>query len=175
MSGVPSSHVFVQREIGLWIRDLVYTHLRGASELGLKECRYGDLTKVPIASLGDRIPAVLVMPTGFGNAWAEMGGSDYLTHYFYRVAWIALVPQGADVESERAKGDRISDLISNNVHMRNPTVPATPNGEGLNVIVSRSDLRCPENEEAQAVSSDYYAVAYDVDVYWHGFNLNVSV
>lgn len=173
MSAPNADKLFIAKEVGLWIRDLIKLYL--STELGLDaaqprgECRFGDFMEVPVQLLRNMVPGVFVTFMAAQNKWASVDGSDFTTDYRYRIVYFAQVSTGENIETARMKGQRIADLLIANVGMEDPTVPGVYQSEGVYCLVDLIDAKPEENDIAQAINGDLYALAIECVCQLHTF------
>lgn len=172
MSAPNAEKLFIAKEIGLWIRDLIKLHL--ATELGISgaqgEIRFGDFMDVPITLLKSMVPGVFVTAQNVGNKWGSVDGTDYLSDYHFRIVYYAALSTSEQLETARMKGQRIADMLVENASMENPTVPGVYQSDPIYCYVTGIDFKSDENDVAQAINADYYAVTVDVTVQRHTFS-----
>jgi len=171
MSAPNANKLFITREIGNWIRDLIKLHL--ATELGVSaangEIRFSDLMEVPIQLIKNMIPGVFISALDVPNKWGSVDGSDYISDYRFRIVYAAALSTGEQLETARMKGERIADLLVENADMENPTVPGVYQSAPIYCYVTGLEFKPDENDLVQSLNADYYAMAVNVTVQRHTF------
>lgn len=165
------THLLADEICDYW-RDRFKTALQ--SELGLLTCMSGSIDQFPATErdLSTVVPAIFVKALNVSTVLSTINGLTYEFRYRLRVVYVDKIAKGANVETRRARVQRIADVVLENYRMHNPapdsgTYPklAAASVDRIFAVPNLIDFRPPEDSFVVAVSADLFAAATDVETW----------